>query len=345
MIDTIKFKIKCEPKIIDKFLRICDEFEGFNHEDGKTIYQLYKKQVNLGSHDYKVNVMVDDPFVYIELSIPKFLYGSNLYLFNCNNLNFFLTKLSNALSSYFHVHLPSILDWEIQRLDLCYAWKFYDDSIALKVLQYFQNCEFARKTKIRYSSSVMWKGTDSSLKVYLKGPEFFKHDYHRMIKDLNLNEAENLLMKSRGIVRFEITIRRAEIDRLFIIPNNAFNIFTILTNEYVQNILSRSLKKLLGSECTTMCSKDVFARFVCFRPTKALRLYTFFKLSLSADPVDHMVVLAIPDSTRRRYKKILRDLKVGIPDDISGTDISLAIPSEFSVGEFPPSNTGGTAQF
>lgn len=348
MIDTIKFRIgPCDPYVIDKFLRVCKEFVGMDHENGQTIYQVYKSDVNLGSWDYHVNFMVDDPNIFIEFSLPKFEYGNNLYLYPVEKLSDTLQKLHKSAQSHFKVRIPEPLFWEVVRLDLCYAWRFYNDDIAQKVVEYMKTQQYVRKSKITYKTSVMFKGADYSLKFYAKGPEFYKHDYLKY-KKVDQVQADELLSLARGIVRFEVTLRHDAIKQRFKVPEGSLNIMPLLTSANIIYILRGMLNDLLGVSPSTMSTKEVFAKFLSFatkiksngkkqtNQQQAVRLYSFYKLFLSPDPVDSLAISRMADSTRRRYKRILRDMEVGIPDDLTGTDVSIEIPSEFSVGEFSP---------
>jgi II/X family phage/plasmid replication protein len=238
------------------------------------------------------------------------------------------------------------LYWQLFRLDLCYAWKFYDDLVAQQVLEALKLQTYARKKRSTWDTSVMFKGSAFTLKFYHKGAEFFAHDW-KEIKKTNIDRANDLLNVARGVVRFEITLRHEQIMDIFKVPKDSINICSLLTRDTILNILRGEMKKLLKLDSDSTPLSEAYAKiFASYRPTPASKLFAFYRMFTSSDPYDRASVLGLPKSTRQRSLAKVRHLRLGIPAYVPNSPTSLVIPSEYSVGEFRPrSNTGDTSHF
>jgi hypothetical protein len=337
MIDTIKFKVEATDDVLNKIRAKSLEFRGFDHETKRMAYQIFKKTVFVGSYHYGIVITLYDKSFFIEFSVPKYVYNHNILLFPVEKLESVLYLLHEELERFFRCKILTPLFWEVYRLDLCYAWKFYDDDTAQKVIEYIKNQNFMRKKTANYGTSAMFVGSDYSIKFYMKGAEFYAHDYKR-IKVKDFNTATNLLDLARGIVRYEITLRHAQVNKHLHITSPAINIYSLLTREYIISILSNSLSKLFGLSPTTMSAQttyDILRRnFVS--ATKARSVYLMYRLFTSSCPTDRAIFMSIPKSSRNRYKGLFKRLRLGIPTEIADTEISLSIPSPYGVAEFSP---------
>jgi len=144
-----------------------------------------------------------------------------------------------------------------------------------------------------------------------------------------------LFNMAKGVVRFEITLRHRAINSLLRIPNKSLNMLSQFDSSTCIQVMNKYLTRLLGITPETMSTSTVFEKFVKASPRMALRLYQFYRLYVSSDPTDKLALRDMPERTRSRYKKFLKEIAVGIPDDVSETNVSLSIPSEYSVGDFP----------
>lgn len=335
MIDTVKYKIEVPERVLDCIKKRSIEYRGFDHNSGKMTYQVFRNQIRLGSHDYHINIFLSEWAFFVEFSMPKYLYGHNILLMPPEAVLGALERLRNELCKAFKTHeIPHPLFWQLVRLDVCYAWKFYDDATAQRVIEYMKNMQYARKKTANYGTSAMFVGKTASLKFYMKGTEFYAHDY-KIIKQRSIDEANGLLDLARGVVRFEVTMRHQAIRDYFKVPKNSLNITSLLTRDNLITIMRHHMKNLLGVTTETMPTAHAFEAFKKYSPTRAMRLYSFYRLFLSSDPTDRSAVNSMPKSTRNRLKAILKKLRVGIPDDITDTRVDIGIPSEYSVGEFP----------
>lgn len=154
-----------------------------------------------------------------EFSLPKFWYGENIHLLY--DYIGTLEHFRHLMMLQLRLRLPSVKDWYVYRLDLCYAWKFTSQDLASYYLQCLGSHKFPRKKCVKYQDeSLFFPGETYSLKFYLKKPEFIKHDGREIekiirkldIEDNNrekfLGKLKNLKNLSNGVLRFEITSRR-----------------------------------------------------------------------------------------------------------------------------------------
>jgi II/X family phage/plasmid replication protein len=103
---------------------------------------------------------------------------------------------------------PFRANWQLMRIDLCYAWKFETQDQAEVMLDILRSFNFGRKKKATYDTSVMYVGQSYSLKFYLKHPEFFRHDF-KILRDLgHVDFAYRMLDVAKGVLRFEVTLRK-----------------------------------------------------------------------------------------------------------------------------------------
>jgi hypothetical protein len=151
----------------------------------------------------------DSDFVYFEGSLPKLWYGENIHLLYVNQFKAVLEFLRYGILKAFGEFAPFEL-WEIQRLDLPYAWKFENEEKATEIMKYLiENIEYPRKNKHPYGVESVDFGNKGSTKIkfYRKLPEFKKGDY----KSLNLLlevDTDSLIELAEGVVRFEVGLRK-----------------------------------------------------------------------------------------------------------------------------------------
>lgn len=188
---------------------------------GSEIYfHRVRGKISTASSDYRVNFSISEnaDAITFNLSIPKYLYGSNVAQFvpqvysdryqqRLYTMRFFRTQLDflnerlvEFIYTFFddlsiYINLPDIsnLDMskiEIKRLDFCYNQYFLSEVMA-------QDYIIAQKkfynTKIK-KNSLVGNETDTSLyyrhstdgfyfKIYMKGAEFINNDLPRLLKE------------------------------------------------------------------------------------------------------------------------------------------------------------------
>lgn len=222
MIDTIKFQI---PLTKRQYLRIqADVLEKGREQwaiyrpglaEPLTILR-YKGILESDQPSYRREILWDvpdrfregDTWLTVELSLPKYHQGHNVYLLYdwekaLRHLGRLLQRELVGRSKF-----PGIEEWRLRRLDLCYAWKLPNEETARAFIDALKRLKYPWKKPVHYPTTASWPGRTFSAKVYAKHPEFRKHDLCRMLKGGASHEFVNWVEeRSKGVVRFEITCR------------------------------------------------------------------------------------------------------------------------------------------
>jgi hypothetical protein len=337
MVDTLKFKIPLSEKQFKLIQGKSCEITKTNNQNNVVEFRIINYDLEIGSYDKKITIKIfDDQYALLELSLPKFYLGNNVELLYPSQVEEALRILQNKLQEHFG-DFPPYMKWSIERLDLCYGWKYDSQAFVINALSILKTFDYPRKSKYLYKESVMWKGPYYSLKFYLKQPEFIKHDYHRL-KRANIHEfADRILALSDGVLRFEITIRKEQIKYIFdkkIVTYkellNKINLEHIM-GEYVSNLL-------LHLDHSVMDEQQVLLRLRSknYSKRKVMALFSFYKLYLSPKLNYRQIYKdTYNNSTIWRYKKYLSEAGVGLPQLDLPINFSLEIPSRFVVNSDP----------
>ena len=84
-----------------------------------------------------------------------------------------------------------------------------------QAIDFIKRIDYPRKKRFDYDTSVMHKGTAYSVKFYVKGAEFKKHD----LKKVDQDNALELLDWANRIVRFEVNLKRRYLNDYFVLKN------------------------------------------------------------------------------------------------------------------------------
>lgn len=217
MFDTIKFNIPYSDKLLEdirkggNILKSSDSV-GFTQEykvyDAIEIppyqrtVQLYSREIPFGKRG-----------LYLEFSIPKLLYGTNVYLSEIDKVEELLEKIYQTINKKYNLFPPTLI-WTIQRLDISYFWKFTSPEIAQRHLDFIKILEYPRKNRHFYRTTAMFSGRNFTLRFYIKKAEYIKGDYKVLKKGFE-DEAQKALDYCQNMVRFEVEIRKPELFRIF----------------------------------------------------------------------------------------------------------------------------------
>lgn len=330
MIDTIRFKIPINESIYKILVNSAIYTRKVNNETSTEIFSYLLKEVDLPSYNRKINIFaLDKDFCFIEFSIPKFVYGHNLWMVYPEEVNEAVKKLNELLVLKFG-EFTDYKKWIIKRIDLCYAWKFRSTSEAEIVMDILQNLNYPRKTKLIYGTSVMFQGDSYSTKFYLKEYEFYKHDFRFIRDNLNIQSAYSLFEHSKGILRFEITLRSKFLNR-----NRKKTMLKDLTIDWYYNTLVEYFKKTMsGFNLEYMGKAEIeeklFNRYPAEKARTLLMYYSFIQNEGEAK-----IKKLYSPSLHRRYLKQLRDAGITLSfetiKDIE--NFNLKIPSEIVVNK------------
>jgi len=220
MIDTIRFGILLD---LEQYHHLYNLIHGNDREQwarvrlstGEIALTRVKGLIDLDQQSFRRDIFWDIPdsfkseetYFVMELSLPKFWYRHNIWLLH----NFWnaLDKLKEILENQLQIKFEDWTEWEIFRLDICYAWKCPNEEIARSLLNSIKKLKFPRKKPHIYEDSIMFAAPTYSLKFYLKYPEFMHHDYKTLKKqNIGKDNLRKLQNEAQGVLRCEATLRR-----------------------------------------------------------------------------------------------------------------------------------------
>lgn len=195
-----------------------------NPSSGDLLFRRFKGQAKTDGESFHREIRWEIPCDYIEsecrlsleFSVPKFWYGHNIHLLYdfATPLEHLRTLLNQQFGFKGRGQLIHSTHWHVSRADFCYAWRFPSQRLAQQFLNSLKRLHFPRKQPIIYDDSIMFTGKTYSVKVYLKLPEFKRHDRKEMLKGNTsleyVNYCESL---ADGVLRFEVTARRQFLKR------------------------------------------------------------------------------------------------------------------------------------
>lgn len=336
MIDTVGFKLQFLPPEFECLRKRSQELRKYDHESNQSEFRVVSNDLEIGSFDKKITIRCfDDVRGRIEFSLPKQTYGNNIVLLYPEVVEEAVVGVYERLRDYFGL-FPPYRSWFLDRLDLCYAWRFQDQATATGVLRVLQTLDYPRKKKHIYKGeSVLWSGRAYGVKFYLKQNEYVKHDGKLDRKD-NPDRYSDLLKLSEGVLRFEVSIRKQSLDAWH---DNNFLPYTFLKNKQsLTNLLNFYLNRLLSiitPESTN--TEDVIKKLeLVYSSKKSAQLFQFYTTWYSERPLDRMILQEkYNPSTLYRKKKDLLLAGVGLPTFDLPINFRLDIPSENAVNTEP----------
>jgi hypothetical protein len=201
-----------------------------DNSSGELLYDITSGQLE-GSWDHRVSLRVlrtrlipdptekrknkmipvfCDPYLWLEGSLHKALMGHNVdggpldMLAPCS---WFVEDLADRLG----VRLPSAAEWLTMRVDWAEIFRMPSETISAYVRS-LNSSEFPRRSVHRYGDeSLVSPGYTSTVKLYHKGPEFFKHDFRRLNGVFDREELKELVKLSGETLRVEVAIKRRKI--------------------------------------------------------------------------------------------------------------------------------------
>lgn len=170
--------------------------QGVELSSGEILYEITSGQLD-GSYDSRVSFRICreeyravggrrpelypcDPFIELECSWAKFLYGQNIYG-NPSGFRATAALVIDLLGELFGVELPHSDNWRVHRVDWSEMFRLPPDAIA-EFFRAIKNVNFPRRKgkAAKYAGAVYFPGSSTTLKLYHKGPEFKVHDWFRI---------------------------------------------------------------------------------------------------------------------------------------------------------------------
>lgn len=350
MIDTLKLLVPIEDASLLATLE--GNLTRFRKEDlkkGETLFEFYSSNVNMGS--YHRNVMLksskNPEGLFVECSWAKYDKGNNVEMIYPHDLLDIGERLYVELCTYLDYALPPISTWPVYRLDVCYNWLFKDEDEAIYAMDFIQRIDYPRKKKLLWDTSVMYQGSAYNIKFYLKGKEFWKHDF-KEIEELDGDRSYFLQQWAKRILRYEVGLRREYLSQFMGLKNVYLD--DIANDDVILDILEHFLGKVffyINAKSTAEAEVSQILR-ENFSKTKAMTLYTFYKGYFFDEKMKAMYLSGgLNPSTIWRYKKALKQAGIGHGlDTLEGKGIleQLVIPSATARFELVESDANDSMQ-
>lgn len=205
---------------------------------GNSFESKYKG--HLPSHHYKIAYAIDSNAGFIEfnLSIPKYLYTTNVFQFVphfwdkgfspvynksvASMTNIVFDRFRHFMVWFLDYHLNGHVDQydvEIVRLDFCFNKMFSSRDEAMLYIADLRKVrkKFLKSTKIpaSYHNGVYFVHDDYTFKIYHKGDEFRVHDKNELKKLYSVDQLERLQGFADRMVRYEMEARTGLMNTVF----------------------------------------------------------------------------------------------------------------------------------
>jgi|GEM_PF-765288 len=331
MIDTVRFKIPYTQKLLNDIINTGVKVNLRYNSNSKEIdFVYYRGYKPLGSFNRNINLFLyeDRQEIYLELSLPKFIYGHNVFMLYPEEIETSLYLLQDNLNFVYNTIFPDPHSWTITRFDICYNWKFPNAELCDRILKYLETCEFPRKKTQRYTYGVAFLGGEyHNVKFYLKYPEFYNHDYKHLLKQ-DQEYAERIYNWSENILRFEVSIKRK-----YIKEKLKYNDYRLLIdNAFITDLLNQFFREFIkkGENTFTATEDAILSLFKAHKPALAGRLNTYWQLHQKYSEKVIEKILDVSRMTLYRYKKYINDINLGVQNDNIEFNINLAIPSDIT---------------
>lgn len=287
----------------------------------------FNSTVSVSTRDYK--------YVYLETSLPKTAYGHNVKLLYPLEIPTILKRIEITFIQEFG-EIPHWQEWEVQRLDACYAWKYDTQEEAVKILNFMNSLEYPDKDKHYYpNETVTFGGRSFSITFYIKNKEFIKYGFNKLKKNDFLKLAEEIEEFSRGVLRFEVRLFKPKLKAL--LGKEIINPNDILNLEFYYNILNACLVTALrNSNRNSISDYDALEKLKIYKSSIALRLFCFWRTYYLIEPHIKTLIKANTASTSiSRNMQAISEAGVGIPEAYCPLPFELSIPSKFAVTPEP----------
>ncbi len=335
MIDTVKLLIPLPSyDFLEKLKEVLTRTRRETKITKTLHFEYFTGEFQIGSYERTVNIYMSekDPIgLFVEFSLPKQKYNNNVEMIHASEVPEILENFRNELCEHLKAELPPLSLWVVYRVDVCYNWTFETIEKCQSLMNFIQRIDFPRKKKYLYDTSVMYKGSVYTLKFYMKGPEFLKHDFKSLEKAGAMSRFE-LSEWANKVLRFEVEFKKGHLTSLFHVEK--VRVHHIADDFEIEIILQKYLA-LVFRYINKENMKHENVRQVIesnFTPAKALRLYQFYKGYYYEPDEKFHIMKGLDRSTIYRYKKDLKSVGVKFTENMGDSEPvpigELVIPSE-----------------
>jgi len=332
MLDTIRVKFPITSNEFEQLVSLCEEH---TKKQGEDIKRSVNTELAWGKFGYKLRFYaVTDPsyhYIILEFSVPKYVYGTNVFLFYPIDLGKVLNDIRDKMIEYFKIDILPIKQWIIQRIDLSYAFKFPTQEEVCEVLDIIKSYIYPRKKQVIYPEGVQYKGSSYDVSFYLKHIEFMDKEYKKLVRH-HPQEAEYLKAYSQGILRFEVSLNKKKIKDMFKRDTNYADWVPLI---FLQGQLNNVLRELLGkSTCKMMIEQEIWHRLETKFGNKKARQDFQFVMAFRSSKQARDILKKYDPSSINKKKKDLELADIGIFDrtgKFASKQYDLLIPNTLAV--------------
>ena len=327
MIDTIKI-ITMIPINIYKQIQLCSDIKtAYNNLTGEIFYKITTDNIE---GTYLSNLIVrigqgekykfgDMYFLEIEGSYHKFIRGYNSHN-GFYNVPFICNEIIKLISQKYNIKLPELKHWFLQRIDVAIC---YDLKSQYNVKSYIDNlncCNYPkRKLKHYEGESIYITGSTTTLKIYNKMKEFFKHD-RKNFKNSNF-DMNKYLKEIQGFIRFECEIKKRKLKDFY--EKDYIRVDEVSYKD-LKKIWEKEFRKFFKSIETNLSivqDRDLVKErlFSMYKPIRAKNLFNFYLLAIMQG-----LQFVKSNNSKSVYYKNIADLKKANIDIVQkiGVDLS-----------------------
>ena len=217
-------------------------------------FQILNGNLVSPSYNYHASYQIKEDYVKIEMSLPKFIFGSNVFqLIDTSNFTrspfeLFKKSLQFVLESFLvPIFLNQII---ISRIDFCYNQFLNKAEHPEKLLKHFKLKSNSYHQQKDYKSGLVSITKNSYFKIYLKHPEFLKHDHSKLLKSEYpfLNSVSAL---SKFIIRYEQQKKPSNWSYTFLTKfSNQKHLFPLFLKDKKQSKLEKFFKRRIQFSIT-----------------------------------------------------------------------------------------------
>lgn len=272
------------------------------------------------------------------VSLCKLVYGENVHmLYNlvaaCEVLRWRLVR-DFGLDD---LSVSPVTDWTLSRLDLCYSYRVGAQA-ARRWLAWCGAHSMGRKSTLVYPNSVYYTGTSYTLKWYLKGPEFRRHDAIALVRGgRGPDKVRDLATIADDVLRLEVMVRARGLREWF--HKREVKVTDVTADKMIERLRFYIGKWALGMEAEVWTLEEGLARIADFYGPKVggentvMRVSGFYSLLQTVGQTRTKEMMS--HRTYYYYVAKLRAASVALPgvDDIPDglVGFRVEVPSALAV--------------
>jgi hypothetical protein len=186
------------------------------------------------------------PYLVLEGSVHKAMLGHNIEG-GPSDVLAAIRWLVADVGERLGVELPTADSWLVRQADWAEVYDLGYNA-ALEYVQGLNQAVYPRRKPQRYDTGLIAPGGTTTVKVYLKGPEFLKHDAKRFRAVAPPKVVEKLASRANCLIRLEVAVKARKLDEDF----NGSPRVDQLSETYLIALYDREIRRLLREGASSM---------------------------------------------------------------------------------------------